>query len=550
MKRRFFSVINPILMSRFLFILCLFPLYSIAQKKIPLGSVVNSEFNEIHPLVSPDGQTLYFVRENHPSNTYGRDGSNDVWFSEKRADKWSLAKRMPPAINKDKYNDIFSITPDGQTMLIRGVYVKGKRQNEVGISISTKTKAGWSQPDKVNIPKLDVLCKGAYLSAFLSNDGKSMLLAFSEKKNSTADDLYISTKDRQGEWSKPESLGSQINTDFAETTPFLASDNQTLYFASNRPGGQGGFDIWVSKRLNRTWQKWSKPINLGEKINSKEDDMYYSLTSDGQFAFLTTKDQSIGKGDIVYFELQNQAEETDDNPILAGKTGGADNNENQTTRLTNTAPEPVIMYSGKVVNPQTGQPVAARIVYEVLSDDPDELESGVANTNPLTGEYKIVLPYGKMYAVRAEAKDFISTSQRVDLTQKGTYKELSGGDMRVIPISIGSSITLNNIFFEFGKATLQPSSFVELNRIVEIMQDNPTLEVEIQGHTDNVGTAAINKRISQERADAVRAYLLQRKIAATRIKSSGFGFERPIASNDTPEGQAQNRRVDFVILKK
>ena len=537
-------------MIRFFFLFSLTSLSLFAQKKIPLGAVVNSEFNEIHPLVSPDGQVLYFVRANHPSNTYGRDGSNDVWFSEKKGDKWSLAKRMPPSINKDKYNDIFSITPDGQTMLIRGVYVKGKRQNEVGISISTKTKAGWSQPDKVNIPKLDALCKGDYLSAFLSNDGKSMILAFSEKKNSTADDLYISTKDRQGNWSKPESLGNQINTDFAETTPFLASDNQTLYFASNRPGGQGGFDIWVSKRLNRTWQKWSKPVNLGKKINSKEDDLYYTITSDGQYAFLTTKDQSVGKGDIVYFELQNKTEETDDNPILAEKTRATENDESRTSRLPNTAPEPVVMYSGKVVNPQTGQPVDARIVYEVLSDDPDEMESGVANTNPLTGEYKIVLPYGKIYAVRAEAKDFISTSQRIDLTQKGTYKEISGEEMRVIPISIGSSITLNNIFFEFGKATLQPSSFPELNRIVEIMQDNPTLEVEIQGHTDNVGTAAVNKRISQERADAVRAYLLQRKVAATRIKSSGFGFERPIASNDTPEGQAQNRRVDFVILKK
>lgn len=539
-------------MIRTLFFLYFISIGLFAQKKIPLGSVVNSEFNEIHPLVSPDGETLYFVRANHPSNTHGREGSNDVWFSEKRGDKWSLAKRMPPAINKDKYNDIFSITPDGQTMLIRGVYIKGKRQNEVGISISTKTKAGWSQPDKVDIPKLDVLCKGAYLSAFLSNDGKSMILAFSEKKNSTEDDLYISSKDRQGNWSKPVSLGNQINSELSETTPFLASDNQTLYFASNRPGGQGGFDIWVSKRLNRTWQKWSTPINLGTKINSKEDDLYYSLTSDGKYAFLTTKDQSIGKGDIVYFDLQNQADDIDETPTLAGKTGGADKQEGakNTNNTMNTAPEPVVMYSGKVVNPQTGQPVDARIVYEVLSDDPDELESGVANTNPLTGEYKIVLPYGKTYSIRAEAKDFISTSQRIDLTQKGAYKELSGGEMRVIPISIGSSITLNNIFFEFGKATLQPSSFPELNRIVDIMQDNPTLEVEIQGHTDNIGTATINKRISQERADAVRTYLLQRKIAATRIKSSGFGFERPIANNDTPEGQAQNRRVDFVILKK
>lgn len=586
----------------------IFPLT--AQNINPLGAAINSEFNEIHPLISADGQTLYFVRANHPSNGMGKEGSNDVWYAEKRGTQWTMSRRMPNAINKDRYNDLFSISPDGQTALIRGVYEKGKRIDEVGLSTTTKNRNGWSQPEKVNIPKLDGMVKGPYLSAYLGHDGRTLLLSFSESKTGS-EDLYVSLQDRKGQWSKPLFLGKEINTSFGETTPFLASDQMTLYFASNRPGGQGGYDIWMSRRRDRTWQKWTKPINLGEKINSKEDDLYFSIAADGVSGYLSTRNNSVGKGDIMLIQfpqpeittptlaqtgaVQGGSSQTGDNSTnstdkntnrnqeglgpdgsnsLAATRGNGGKNQDrnvsgnrQTTQsdgstisgnqggtngnnsglFDGATPAPVIMYAGKVIQEKTGQPLDAKIIYESLNGDGT---SGVVSTNPTTGEYKLLLPVGKSYAIRAEAKDFVSSSQRLDLTQTNQYTEIKAVTITAVQLVSGANITLENIFFEFGKATLQPTSTVELNRIVDLLLDNPTLIVEIQGHTDNVGTNEVNKKLSQDRADAVRTYLLRQKVPADRITSKGYGFDRPIASNETPEGQAKNRRVDFLVIRK
>lgn len=528
-----------------------------SQKLEKLGSAVNTEYNEIHPLIAPDANTLYFVRVSHPTNNFGKDGSNDVWYTEYRNNRWDIARRMPNSINKDRYNDIFSITPDGNTILIRGAYDRGRKQNEVGISMCKKTERGWSQPEQVNIPKLESMCKGYYLSAYLSNNGKVMMMAFSDKKRSNKDDIYLSFMDRKGEWSKPQSIGADVNTSGIETTPFLASDNQTLYFASDRKGGQGGLDIWVTKRKNRFWNSWTEPQNLGPIINSDEDDYYYSIAANGQYAYMATKKEAVGKGDIVRFKLyEDQPQDADQTIASIAEPTAEDENEptdkpegekNTGEPPLTTAPVPVVMLSGKVVDQKTGKPLDAKIIYETL---PDGEEAGVAFTNPKTGEYKIVLPYGSKYSVRAVAKDFIAVGRSVDLTEIKQYKEVTGQELKMVPIIVGETVALNNIFFQFGKATLTDDSFPELDRIAGELQERSTLVIEIQGHTDDVGSDEANLTLSQARADAVRSYLLSKRIPDNQVRSVGFGESRPIATNATPEGQAQNRRVEFVIVRK
>jgi OmpA-OmpF porin, OOP family len=527
----------------------------IGQKLEKLGTAINSEFSETHPYITTDGQTLYFVRISHPSNNFGKESSNDVWYSELKSDnRWSLSRKMPNTINKDRYNDLFNITPDGNTALIRGVFVNGRKEDEIGLSICKKNGTNWGQPNKLDIPKLDVMCKGQFLTAYLSNNGKVLLLAFSEKKSSKEDDLYISTLDKLGKWSKPESLGSQINSGDIETTPFLASDNATLYFASDRSGGLGKMDIWVSKRKDKTWKNWSKPVNLGDKINSKEDDLFYSITASSEFAYMATKNNSIGKSDIVRFKLKNDILET---PTVASlesskandeEIGSSTKNSKKDEELIDTsAPSSVVMISGKVIDSKTGNPIEAKIIYETL---PDGEEAGIAYSNPTTGEYKIILPYGTRYSIRAEAKDFISISNNIDLTVQGKFKELKGEELKLAPIQTGVSITLNNIFFQFGKANLQEESFFELDRMVLSLKENPNMVIEIQGHTDNVGTEEANLKLSQERADTVRNYLIKKGISIEKVLSVGYGESRPIASNNTTEGQSKNRRVEIVIVKK
>lgn len=538
-------------MRYILFLLVSFGLY--AQVKEDLGSAINTEFNELHPVISPDGNMLYFVRESHPSNNFGTNGSNDVWFSELRSDgRWSAARKMPNTINKGRFNDLFCVTPDGNSALIRGVYNRGRANNdEVGISISTLNKAGWGQPDKLEIPKLSDMCKGQFLSAYLSNTGKVLLLAFSEKKNSQDDDLYVSFLGKDGKWSKPETLGKDINSAGTETTPFLASDEKTLYFASDRKGGVGGVDIWVSKRKDKSWASWSEPVNLGEKINTKGDEYYFSISANGEFAYLTTKENTIGKGDIVRYRLKEPSKPIAEVASLQVGEPSNTSDEKQPEKKVEenplTSPNPVVILSGKVLDSKTGRPLEAKIIYETF---PEGEEVGVANTNPLTGEYKIILPYGQKYAVRAEVNDYIALAETIDLENVGEFQEIKGKNITLAPIEAGVSITLKNIFFQFGRATLQEESFPELNRLLAILKNRPSMVIEVQGHTDNVGSAEINLRLSQDRANSVRDYLVSNGIPLERVRSVGFGETKPISSNTTTEGQALNRRVEFVIVRK
>jgi OmpA-OmpF porin, OOP family len=175
---------------------------------------------------------------------------------------------------------------------------------------------------------------------------------------------------------------------------------------------------------------------------------------------------------------------------------------------------------------------------------------GVASTNPSTGEYKIMLPYGKIYTVRAEANDFISIGKNIDLTKKGGYKEVKGENLELAPLQTGVTVAMSNIFFEFASATLEKESFIELDRLAGVLLANRNMAIEVQGHTDDVGTAEANLKLSQERANSVRDYLLTKNVPLEKVASVGLGESRPIASNATTEGQAKNRRVEFIITKK
>lgn len=525
-----------------------------AQKLEQLGSSINTEYNELNPVIAPDNKTLYFARVSHPSNNFGAKGSQDIWYSELRDDGiWTIARRMPNTVNKDKYNDLFSITPDGNTLVIRDVYINGRREpEEVGLSMCKRTKTGWSEPTKIDIPKLSEMCKGQFLTASLSNSGNIMILAFSEKKNSKEDDLYITFRGKDGKWSKPEPL-TAINTGSIETTPFLASDDLTLYFASDRKDGLGGTDIWKTTRKNRRdWMKWETPINLGKSINSEANELSFSISASGEYAYMSTRKNSVGKGDIVRIRLiEDKKEELTTGGVQTANNKPIDEakkeEKKEETAISIIKPKPVTLLSGKVLD-KAGRPIEALIIIQTL---PEGEEVGVARTNPATGEYKISIPIGAKYSIRAEGEGIISSSKNIDLTQgQSEFKEVTGQDFTAINVREGGGITLNNLFFAFGKSVIAEESYPELDKMIEYMNQYPTMVVEIHGHTDNIGSLEANQKLSQDRADAVKNYLISKKIGLARISSKGFGETKPIASNDTEEGRSQNRRVEFVIVKK
>ncbi|MCZ2487262.1 OmpA family protein [Aquirufa antheringensis] len=537
-----------------------------------LGSAVNSEFSELNPVISPDGRTLYFGRKNHPANRYGVkgsetiSGSQDIWFSEKVGDTWSSARRLSEVLNRDQYNTILSISPDGQTILLKGAYVNGAYETR-GFSISNKTTAGWTVPVKVDIPGYEQMSKGKNEYGYLTMDGKAILLAFARKKNSEDDDLYISFFE-DGRWTRPLELGEEINTKYSETTPFLSADGKTLYFSSDRPGGQGSQDIYLTRRLDDTWQHWRKPQNLGSPINTDEYDAYYSIAAKGDYAYFMSGKGSLGKKDIFRLALEAQSPPGGGSVNESSQVGGAASDlvkgsslrdlvkesppgggpvNGSTRSVTSQESDPVVLLSGTVLNQQTGKvPEDASVTYEDLSNGK---VLGQAKPDPTTGKYKLVLPYGKNYGITAKAKGLIPTSTNLDLTtMRGRYLELDDRDLSMVPLVKGNTATINNLFFDLGKATLKPESEPELKRILQVMKENVALIIEISGHTDNTGSDEINNKLSLERANAVKENLLKGGIDQARIKTKGYGKSKPKADNATEEGRQINRRVEIEIL--
>lgn len=487
-------------------------------ENVNLGANVNSVKGELHPLITPDGQTLYWV--------VSYDGADkrliqETWYSELDENKnWKKARQFLDFGDASELNVNFeSISPDGNTLLVGLYYIDNNKES--GFYWSEKNIYGWGYPQKLKIDSYEKYKNRYWSGAFLSNNKKVLFLYFSisSKREDGLCEIYVSFLKEDESWSEPHKLPNSINKNKNQGSfaPFLASDNVTLYFASERNGGFGNCDIYYSKRLDDTWLNWSEPVNMGQEINTGDWDAYYSISAKGDYAYLVSSQNTFGESDIFRIKLKEEAR-----------------------------PNPVVLVSGKVINPSNNQPLEADIYYYSLKNGS---EVGRARTNPSTGIYKIALPYGYQYSFIAKAVGYYSMSNYVDLTTSGEYKEMNL-NIEMKPIEIGETFTIKNIFFDFNKSSLKPESYLELDRVAKLFTENPTVEVELSGHTDNVGTDGYNKKLSYERASSVAEYLISKGIIASRIKVEGYGKSKPVATNDTEEGRQLNRRVEFQILKK
>jgi outer membrane protein OmpA-like peptidoglycan-associated protein len=487
-----------------------------------LGPNINSELPELRPTISPDGTILFFICENHPANTkYGSiKNSQDIWYSEKDSTgKWGEAVHMRDPINTTFYNAVYWVSPDNNRLLIRGAFMDGSYAGK-GVSMTyRKRNGGWSRPNMLNIKNYYKYDRGMQSGASMANDGQTLLFYMSEKKEDYDNDLYVCFLEKDGSWTEPKSLGKKINLPgYNEMTPYLASDGVTLYFSSNRPGGLGDNDIWKTTRLDKSWQKWSDPVNLGSPINTPGWDAFFTLDAGGEYAYLTTSLDTYGESDIVRVKLLEKAK-----------------------------PNPVLLVSGNVYNAKTKQPLSASLVYETL---PDGTVAGNGVSSPADGAFKIVLPYDKNYSIRASADKFFAISENLNLDSlvKAGYKEIHK-DLYLVPIEVGQVVRLNNVFFDFDKYNLRPESFAELDRVVKLLEENPAIEIEMSAHTDSRWSDEYNFVLSDNRARSVMEYILSKGISPSRITAHGYGETRPVATNETDEGRQLNRRVEFTIMK-
>lgn len=483
------------------------------ENPMRLDDNVNSIYSELAPVISPDGKVLFFTREGDPSNS-GKQNDQDIWYSIINSNgNFEKARNIGPPLNNEYNNFAISSTPDGNSLLVGNIYFP-KAPPKSGVSITHRQNSGWTFPEPLDIENF--YNRSKYASFSLGSDAKTLILSLDREDTYGSHDLYVSFLKTDGSWSQPQNLGNQINTAGGEHSPFLASDLTTLYFSSDGFPGYGKNDIFLSRRLDSTWVHWSEPINLGDHINTSDWDAYFSVPASGEYAYFVSTSNPIQKEDIYRIKLPSSLK-----------------------------PESVVLIYGKVLNSKTSTPITAKIVYEEL---PEGKDVGIAISNDSTGEYKITLPGNKKYGFRANAEGYIGISENIDLTNLKEYQETKR-DLFLVPIEKGEKIKINNLFFEFGKYDILPESFPELNRLAEFLQKNPNIKIQINGHTDNIGSNKDNQVLSEQRANAVKDYLAKKGVELNRIKTAGYGESKPIATNDTDEGRALNRRVEFMILE-
>lgn len=482
------------------------------KEPVLFPSNVNSSFDDYMPNSDPTGRTLYFTSKRKggtaEDNADAKDGDEDIYQLNFADNKWSDPILLPRPINSENHEGASTFSADGQTV----VYTACGREVGIGscdLYIMHLEGSQWSEPknlgDVVNSKEWDS-------QPTISSDGSRIIFASARPGGYGSEDLYMIEKNVFGEWGPAQNLGGMVNTPFSDASPFLSPDGKTLYFASVGHPGFGGYDLYKTVYENG---RWTAPVNMGQPLNTSGNDEYFTIG---------------GSGEVGYF---------------------ASNRAGNTLKLYSVEipedmrPTPTVIVSGVVSNAKNGDKVGAYVIVEDLNSG--ELIA-VNKSNSVTGKYLVVLPAGRNYSVSANKEAFLFYSQSFEVPDNARYQEIKK-DIALKPIEKGAKVVLNNIFFETGKATLSQLSRLELEKAIDLMRKNPTMVIEVGGHTDNVGNDASNMTLSAERAKSVRDYMIKGGIVAARIQAKGYGKSSPVAGNDTEEGRKTNRRTEFIILE-
>jgi outer membrane protein OmpA-like peptidoglycan-associated protein len=469
---------------------------------------VNSSEDDFAPAVLRGGELLIFTSAR--SGPFGGSGTQRIWVASKAPNGWSTPASTSEALTHAEQTGSATLTPDGNYMIFAAY-----DWDDAGTGTTSSGRTDLYSAERVrgewtNIQNLGPIINSSDWDSqpSLSVDGRTLYFASDRPGGMGGADIYVSRRTASG-WSTPVSVGTTINTPFDDMAPSIAPDGKTLFFSSKGHGGVGGFDLFAATGGNEAGTGWNFIENMGTPINSIGDE-YFFVSIPNSKNSLFSSDRS-GNLDI-YTAFPN--------PF---------------------PPEALVTVGGHVIEAGTNQPIAATITVTDLSSG-----EVVANytTDDRTGDYFVVLSKGHRYSITAEAPDHIFYSDEYSVPPNTAGKDLKK-DIVLYRTTGGSTRLL--VFFDFDQAELKNESKPDLNRAIAFLKQNPGINVEIAGHTDSVGTESYNKKLSQDRADAVRQYLTQGGIEARRMKSIGYGESQPVADNGTEEGRARNRRVEMRV---
>ncbi len=423
----------------------------------------------------------------------------DIYMCYNKGGAWDSPIAIS-SLNTEGHDACVGISEDGQTMFVY------KGTNGGDLYMSELKGKNWSKPEALPFNSV-----GFESTASLSPDGRTLYFVYAATSAGNRD-IFVCNRTASGVWSKPRKLET-VNTEYDEDSPFIHPDGKTLYFSSKGHSTMGGYDIF---KCTKTSTGWSTPENLGYPINTAGDEIYFVLAADGKVGFYSSdKEGGLGKQDIYSIRMPVPEKE----PELE-------------------------LLTGVVKDAVTNQAIEAEIT---ITDNTTKEIVSKAKSNAEDGKYLVAIPCGKNYGIAIEKKGHLFHSENVNLPCTQGFKEIKK-EIKLVNAKQGAKVVLRNIFFDTGKSDLRGESTSELQRLVKLLNDNPTLKIEVSGHTDNIGDPKINQSLSELRATSVMNFLISNGINKTRLVAKGYGSSQPLDNNDSDAGRQNNRRTEFKIL--
>ena len=486
-----------------------------------LGKTINTLYPEYAPVISADGEMLVFTSRRPVTEKEikkAKMSMENVYLSnyDAKKKKWADAVRLSSPVNQEgRHNSAIALSNDGQQMLLY-------RDDESGngdIYESHLMGVSWTSPIKMDEP---VNSKNHESSASISPDGRTIYFVSNRKGGQGGRDIWMCKLNNDNKWVNAENLGSIVNTTEDEEGVFIHPDGKTLYFSSKGHNSTGGYDIFKTTNENG---KWTESKSMGVSINTIDDDLYFVLAANGQTGFYSSAKPG-GLGDKDIYEIHFT-------PLKPKKEKEA------------VGPQ-LTLLKGIITDEDSKAPLEADI--EIIDNVKNQTITTI-KSNGSSGKYLVSLPSGKNYGIIVKVKGYLFHSENVDIPYSAGYQEIVK-DVQLKKLEVGKSIVLNNIFYDFDKATFRSESMSELERLVQLLNENPTLTIELSSHTDDKGTDEYNQKLSQLRAQSVVDFLINKNIDKQRLVAKGYGETVPVATNDTEEGRQQNRRTEFKILSR
>lgn len=502
-----------------------------------LGAPVNTKYPEYHPLINADGTEIIYTSRITPNVKVKMDPKDgeafeDIFVSYYKNGAWGAPKNLGAPVDTKSHDATAGLSPDGQTLYIY-------RTNGAGDIYQTHFSNNvWAKPQRMN-NTINSASKETTIT--VSADGKVFYFVSDRPGGYGMGDIYKVTTDGNGTWSSPQNLGPLINTQYDEEGVYLEPDGNTLYFSSTGHNTMGGYDVFKSVYDSG---KWSAPVNLGYPINTPGDDIYFVMSADKKHAYYSS-DQKGGMGDMDLYMITFLGPEK---PVMVSTSPSALSGlANIPDVITGAAVESnKALLRGTVVDSETHKPLLASI--ELVDNKRNKVVADFT-TDSATGNYVVSLASGINYGITVKANNYLFYSANIDLTDSSHYREIVK-NVALQPLEVGSHVALRNIFFDFNRSNLRKESAPELQKVIDLLKQYPTITIQIAGYTDNKGSAAYNIRLSGARAKSVVNYLIAHGISANRLTSKGYGAANPIATNATDAGRQLNRRTEFKILSK